>query len=290
MVYIKGINMKKKIIAAALAIAMSLTGCSLSTSSDNSGSSSKSSSSASFDAASYSLDELKAMIDEDGMRSEFMDKRTEKDYSDEAVGAYNSMLGYAESILGKDSYKLFDMYYVDETDDYVVKIVLNEFRNSKDTENAPIMLNCDKEGKNIRSMLEGFLYAREWTKQLEQEINETVPDYCHLNSYYLVSDHIAITSGSNTYDISDIGKTKPSGDWKINLILKAGTSKDSFEKNYEALKPVLDKYGVNEVNVLVPKDNDAYQKLLTNETITNNCYYFTEDGIDWFERNYGGSK
>ena len=279
--------MKKKIIAAVLAASMLLTGCSLSTSSDSSGTSSVSSS---YSATSYTLDELKAKINEEGLRSQFYDERKEDSFTDEAVKAYNAMLGYAEKVLGNDDYKLFDMYYVDSTNDYVVKIVTNEYRNSKDTENAPRMLSCDKNGENIRSMIEGFLYSREWTKQLSREVNEALPEQCHLNTYYLSGDNIAITAGDRTYDLSGIGVSKPSGDWKINLIFKPGTSKADFEKNYTVLKPVLDKYGVNELNVLVPKDNDAYEKFLTNETITNNCYYFTEEGVDWFERNYEGSK
>lgn len=279
--------MKTKIIAAVLAASMLLTGCSLTTSSDSSGTSSVSSS---YSAASYTLDDLKAKLNEDGMQSQFLKDRTDRDFTDEAVKAYNEMLGYAENVLGNNDYKLFDMYFVESTNDYVAKIVLNEYKNSKDTENAPIMLSCNKNGENLRSMLEGFLYSREWTKKLSQEVNDSVPDHCHLNTYYLSGDNIAISPGNKTYDLSGVGNSKPDGDWKINLILDPGTSKADFENIYPKLKPVLDKYGANELNVLVPKDKDAYNKFLTDENITNNCYYFTEDGIDWFERNYGGSK
>ena len=280
--------MKRELIAAALAGSLILTGCSATTSSDSSGASSLSASSSSeYIPKNYTLDELKAKINETGMISETFKDNTDADFSEEAVKAYNELLAYAEKVLGNDDYKLFDFYYSTQIKDYAVKIVLNEYRNGNDTENAPILLY--KKGGEINSCLEGFLYAREWTKKLQQEINDAVPEYYHLNTLLLNADHITVGSGDMTYDLSGIGNVKPSGDWRINLILKPGTAKEDFERNYEYLKPILDRYGVTMLNIFVPKNSRIYDSFISEETITGNIYLFNDKSeFDWSERNYKG--
>ena len=273
--------MKTKIIAAALAGTLMLTGCSFSFS----GSSDSSSSSAIQ--TDYSLDELKAMLNEEGMISEYISDRGDADYSDEAVKAYNSMLTYAEEKLGGRDYKLFDLYYVDQTDHYVVKLVLDEYKNSGDTENAPVMLSCNRDGRAIKSHVEGFVYAREWEKALAGEINALYPDY-HLNSFYLLSDYVSLNDGENKYKTENIGKEELSGDWSVNIIPPAGTSKDEFSKSYKDIKPILDKYSVSELTVYVPDSKTQREQIIRDETITNNCYYYTSTSSGWIERNYKG--
>ena len=271
--------MKRKFIAAALAGSMLLSGCSLSHSSG----SSESSSAAKTQTASYSLSELKDMLNEPGMVSEFINERGEADYSGEAVKAYNAMLTYAEKELGGRSYKLYDLYYVDSTEDYVAKIVLDEYKDSGDTENVPIMISCDKKGEKISSGIPGFLYARDWTNSVSSELSAICPDY-HMNTFYLLSDHLITPAG----DKKDLQKDY-SGEWSINLVLPVGTKKSDFEKNYPAIKTVLDKYSVTELNLIVPDSKEAYDKLLSKETISGNCYYFNSDGVDWLERDYKGN-
>ena len=280
--------MKRELIAAALAGTLILTGCSVTTSSDSSGASSVSASTSSeYIPKTYTLDELKAKINETGMTSETFKDNTDADFSEEAVEAYNELLAYAEKVLGNDDYKLFDFYSDIQLKKYVVKIVLNEYRNGKDTENAPILLY--KKGGEINSCLEGFLYAREWTEQLRKELTDAVPAYCHLNTMFLASDQIAVGSGDMTYDLSEIGNIKPSGKWRINLILKPGTSKLDFDVTFETIKPILDKYGVTELNVFVPKNSRIYDSFISEETITGNIYFFNaKEEFDWSERNYKG--
>lgn len=270
--------MKRKLIAAALAAVTALSGCT---------SSRMYQPSESTPAASYSISELTDMVNAEGLRSKYFDDRSEADMSDEALKAYNNMLGYAEEKLGGRAYKLYDFYKVDfETvKSYVVKIVLDEYKDSDDHDNAPIMISCDLDGSHIKSALSGFIYAREWTEQLGSEINALYPDY-HLNTFYLQSEHLVLSINDTTYDTAGIGNTELSGDWDINLILPVGTSEEDFAKAYGDIKPVLDKYSVTELNVIEPDSQSSYDDLINKETITGNCYYYITDGLDWIKRGY----
>lgn len=132
---------------------------------------------------SYSMDDIRAKVHP----TLYNDEREFKpdDYSDDALRADNSMLGYAERIVGTEYY-VYDYHYEDRTEppySWVIKIVPYEMARTAESENRrlyidePITLFYKEDGSSVQSCLESYLMERKWFDDLSRELTESFPDY-----------------------------------------------------------------------------------------------------------------
>ncbi|MBP5363451.1 MAG: hypothetical protein J6Y71_10625 [Ruminococcus sp.] len=225
-------------------------------------------------------DSIRKMAEESKMHAADIADRKADDLSEEAVSTYFNLMKYASNFLGSKSYSLYDFRKTDSG--YYVKIVLDDYIASGDDENAPIMISSDFGGYRLKSGLAGFVYSREWTQSLIDEVYESYPTY-HLNTYSLESDneYLSIDRGEETYNLGNIGRELMAGTWSVNMILPVGTEKPEFERAYAEIEPILKKYSVNQLTVVVPDSKESYDRMLSDEKITGNCYFDNDTGIDW---------
>ena len=285
--------MKIKYLSLLLAAAISLSGCSSSKTNVISGNDApatveKPSLSAQEEESPYgryTINKLTEMAKE-GMHSSHVEQLSPEDMTDDAVIAYNNLINYAESTLSDTGFHIYDFCHYDYGKDsgYLIKIVLDEYKDSYDRRNAPVIISCREDGTRLKSQLSGFIYARKWTEALSDEIADKYPNY-HLNTFYLAADDavLFVDRSAETYNLYGIGIEPMEGSWSVNLILPPDTSKAEFKKAYDELKLLLKSYSVKELTVVCPEDKEKYNYLLDRETITNNCYYLYDAGNGWID-------
>ena len=237
--------------------------------------------------SSYTAAELLEMAENSPMHSEFLGSRGGDDLSEEAAVAYNNLIRYASNYLRDKSFCVYDIYATEkdgELSGYVLKIVPEGYEDTGDHENAVVSLFCDTTGSHIKGNLAGFAYSRKWTETLADEVNDKYPSY-HFSTFTLQADKdfLPIENGEQTYNLMNIGNEPMTGDWTVNLILPEGTGKTEFDKAYAELEPVFRKFSATEVTVLAADSKGSYEKFVSEEGFTGNCYYFIEDGFDWRE-------
>lgn len=229
--------------------------------------------------ASYSMDDIKAKVHP----TLYYDKREFKpdDYSDDALRAYNSMLGYAERIVGTEYY-VYDYYYADWTEPpntWVIKIVPYEMARTAESENRRlyfdewISLFYDEDGSSVKSCLEPYFMERKWFDDLERELSENFPEYEFVlaisvfEGYYPnileerfedYSDYTCIINDefygkSDEYEYGNI----------LYLNLPSGTEREKAAEIFEQVKPILIKYCVTEVKVFTPNEYEFLEELET---------------------------
>ncbi len=211
----------------------------------------------------------------------------------EALRAYNILLGYLENEL-QISYQLCDYYYVDFDEIpncYVIKVVPDgeapdRYEAGKVPENA-VMLSVYPDGTHAESGVVPHLMARKWTADLRAEFAKLHPEW-HLNTEYLVLDHIApAVSGTEYPDIRDyrffLEGERPIGsrDMTVNLILPVGTPEADAEAVFAEAEPLLMKYHATFVLLVTPQDDAAMEKLLAEEAQSGNYYEFHAVPLAW---------
>ncbi len=242
-------------------------------------------------AANYQAADLKTL-----MLPDFTDPTPPDadDVSEEALHAYNILLGYLENEISV-SYQLCDYYYVDFDEipkAYVIKVIPdNEKPAELDSGNIPenaVMLTCKKDGSNPQSGVVPHLMARQWTKDLQAELAKLYPDW-HLNTWYLMPDNICPGIKSGQYaDIRDyseilkkIAESQYGCDMYINILLPAGTAESDAEHFMEAVKPLMQSYSVSNVTFVAPANDDALKEFLAEEKWSGNTYSYAGEKAAW---------
>lgn len=215
--------------------------------------------------ASYSLNEINAKFHP----TMFNDERELKadDVSDDALRAYNAMLGYAERVLGTEYY-VYDYYYADWTEpphSWLIKIVPYEMARTAESEgrglyfDEEISLFYDEDGSEVLSCLEPYYMEQKWFDDLEHEMAESFPDYqlelrisVFEGIYPNVLERRFDDTSDYTYIINESFYDK-ADDWEygniINVIIPSDTKQDSAAEIFERVKPLLTRYCVTEVNI-----------------------------------------
>lgn len=247
----------------------------------------------------YTLEELMELaLDNSALGSGAQDE----DYTDDALEAYNIMLGYAENEAGVSEYKIYDFYYVhfDSHQSYVIKIVMDDEIQS--AENDPeldvgderiVTLTCDPDGSDVSSCIETHLMAKRWRSDLADEFSDSFPDY-HTNFWYNSLDYFDTkVAGKNYTDRSDYTYYLEDDfyaqgghefyDISVNVIVPVGTDQSQAGTIFEEIKPLLRKYCVTDVQMLAPLDEEAYQLILSEEEITGN-HYVGDATNAWLEK------
>ncbi|MDE6732558.1 MAG: hypothetical protein K2J77_06750 [Oscillospiraceae bacterium] len=221
---------------------------------------------------SYSMDDIKAKVHP----TLFNDEREFKpdDYSDDALRAYNSMLGYAERLIGTDYY-VYDYYYADWTNpphSWVIKIVPYEMARTAESENRrlyidePICLFYGEDGSSVQSCLEPYFMERKWFDDLSRELTESFPDYkteLRISEFQAIYPNVLETQFDDpsdyTYIINDSFYDRRD-EWEygnvITVILPSDTEQDSAAEVFERIKPLLTRYCVTEVNICTLTDEE----------------------------------
>ncbi|MBR6107140.1 MAG: hypothetical protein IKQ39_03945 [Oscillospiraceae bacterium] len=246
----------------------------------------------SWEPTAYKADDLPELMPENYTLPHTPDA---DDTSDEALRAYNLLLGYLENELHIE-YQLCDYYYVDFDEIphcYVIKVVPDgeppEF--TKDVQAVPenaVMLSVYPDGSHAESGVVPHLMARKWTEDLRAELAKSHPDW-HMNTWYLVLDHIVPPIAGYEYaDIRDYhelldGKLAAAGntDMCINLLLPPGTPESDADAVFAELEPLLKQYGVTEIRLVTPKDDAAMQQYLAAEKQTGNQYGYMREPNAW---------
>lgn len=248
-----------------------------------------------WDSTSYSIEEIKSLAS----KVNALDNINDDDCTDEALKAYNIMLGYAENAADFE-YKVYDFYHVDfpTVKSYVVKLISSSDNEEiKDNEKLTtsdcriVMLTCSEDGTDVRSQIEPKLMARRWMKELSAAVTAEYPDY-HVNGQYISLDyivpHVFKESYSDRSDYTYFFKDDfyESGDYKhydnvINVIVPPDTPEESAQKIYSELEYILRKYCVTSVGIYAPNNSGTYERLLDEEALTGNHYNFNDDDIKW---------
>lgn len=248
-----------------------------------------------WDPTSYSIEDIKSFAS----KVNALDNIKDDDCTDEALNAYNIMLGYAENAADFE-YKVYDFYHVDfpTVKSYVVKLISSSDNEEiKDDEKLItsdyriVMLTCNEDGTDVQSEIEPKLMARRWIEELSAAVTAEYPDY-HINGQYISLDHIVPHVFKESYsDRSDYtyffkNDFYESGDYKyydnvINVIVPPDTPEESAQKIYSELEYILRKYCVTSVNIYAPTDSEVYNRLLDEENLTSNRYNFNDNDIKW---------
>lgn len=213
----------------------------------------------------YSMDDIKAKFHP----TLFNDEREFKadDFSDDALRAYNSMLGYAERILGTEYY-VYDYYYADWTDpphSWLIKIVPYEMARTAESEDRklyidePICLFYDEGGDSMRSCLEPYLMEQKWFDDLSRELTESFPDYrteLRISVFQEIYPDVLETQFDDpsdyTYIINDSFYDRLD-EWDygngIYVILPGDMGQDGAAEVFEQIKPLLTRYCVTDVDI-----------------------------------------
>lgn len=222
--------------------------------------------------ASYSMDDIKAKVHP----ALYYDKREFKpdDYSDDALRAYNSMLGYAEKIVGTEYY-VYDYYYADWTDpphSWVIKIVPYEMARRAESEerrlyvDEPISLFYDEDGSEVTSCLEPYYMERKWFDDLSRELTESFPDYqlgLRISVFEGIYPNVLETRFDDpsdyTYIINESFYDRLD-EWDygnvIYVILPSGTEQDSAAEVFEQIKPLFMRYCVTAVDICTLSEDE----------------------------------
>lgn len=240
----------------------------------------------------YTIDEIISK----GTKNNRLDDNTAEDISDKALKAYNFILGYTENIVHQD-YKVFDFYYSQYTDSYVIKIIIgDEVESAEKVEQLAtsdvrvIMLSCNSRATALQSGIETHLMARKLSEDLGTELLEGYPDY-HLNSWYINLDYICPKSYNGKYDDPSDYTYYYKEDFydskikfyenTVNVIIPCGVNKEDAVKIKEDIKSILKKYYITSVNIVCPRDDTAYDNIIENEKISGNNYLYDKDNVEW---------
>ena len=212
----------------------------------------------------------------------------------EALRAYNRMLIYLDSL--QISYKIYDFYYVSQFENYILKVILSDWileyqrdktQNQRGAEPFILMLSCKKDGTNMESTVIPFLMARKMQEDIKEEFKIHFPDY-HINFFYLNLD--VVNSSVNKYGLEDkenyhlYYQNSRLYSNVLNIVVPVGTQIEDADSIYEQVKPLLIKYHITQVNILATPDENAYQRLIDRELITNNHYlYKDKEEVAWIQ-------
>ncbi|MGN0610150.1 MAG: hypothetical protein ACI4JI_00070 [Ruminiclostridium sp.] len=292
-------NNKRKIaslvLCAAVALSAALCGCSeqQSTSDDSTVSEPY------WKATTYTINEINAK----SHPTFHNDERTLRpvDLSDDALHAYNVMLGYAENILGQDYY-VYDYYFADWTDppnSWIIKVIPYDIAEKAEAEDRSpsfsdeiLSLFYKEDGTEINSTIEPYYMARHWMADLKRDVAKSFPDYhvelqiSELDNIYpnVLTDNL-VGICDYTYIIND-GFYDKRDEWIygniINIIAPAGTKQSDSDNIFEQLKPILKSYCVTEVYLYTPKTKEGFDEWAEYEGITQNDHTLSEQ-LYWVE-------
>lgn len=136
-----------------------------------------------WQSASYTLDEIDAKFHP--VLFNYERELKYDDVSEDALNAYNVMLGYAERILGREYY-VYDYYYADWTEppnSWLIKVVPYDMARTAEAEDRnlyidePLSLFYDEGGSEVNSTIEPYFMERKWFADLEREMSESFPEY-----------------------------------------------------------------------------------------------------------------
>lgn len=251
-----------------------------------------------WDPASYSIDEIKKLA----AKVNGLDNVKDDDCTDEAVKAYNVMLGYAENV-AKFDYSVYDFYHVDFPDlkSYVIKLirsddaeVIMDDEKLLPNDSRIVMMTCHENGTDVQSEIEPKLMARRWIEELSASVENEHADF-HVNAQYISIDHIVPHVSEEKYsDRSDYtyffkddfyksGKNKIY-DNIVNIIVPPDMPEESVRYAYMELESILKKYCVTAVNFYAPNDDETFDRLIDEEVPSSGNYYnFNDDDIKWYK-------
>lgn len=245
---------------------------------------------------SYTFDEINAKFHP----KYYNDERVLKadDISEDALNAYNAMLGYAEKILGQDYY-VYDYYYADWTEppkSWLIKVVPYEMARAAEAEGRdclyttePLCLHYCEDGSEVISGIEPYYMARRWFDDLKRDMAESFPDYfveleiTEFEGIYpnVLKDKFPETD-DYTYIINDSFYAKQ-GEWEygniINVMVPAGTKQSDAAVIFEQIKPLLRRYCVTEVYLFAPTTKEVFDSWAADED-----KYSVLDNLDWEEQ------
>ncbi len=225
-----------------------------------------------WETAEYTMEEINAKYRLGLCNDERI--RKADDVSEDALRAYNILLGYAERVIGTDYY-VYDYYYADWTDpphSWLIKIVPYEMAEIADDEerglyiDEPVTLIFKEDGSKVNSTIEPYLMEKKWFAELENEMSESFPEYeieleiSEFEHLYpdILRDKFADPSdygyliNENFYDNLS--------EWEygniINVRLPEGTEQSGAAKAFERIKPTLAGYCVTEVRMFAVTDGE----------------------------------
>ena len=206
----------------------------------------------------------------------YNDERIRKfdDMSEDALKAYNVLLGYAESVIGGDYY-VYDYYYADWTDpphSWLIKIVPYEMARTAESEgrelyiDEPITLFFKEDGSEVNSTIEPYLMEKKWFSELKNEMSESFPEYkveLAISEFEHLYPDILTEKFSDpsdyTYLINEEFYNKLS-EWEygniIDIQLPAGTDQSGAAGAFERIKPTLTRYCVTQVRMFAVTDGE----------------------------------
>lgn len=240
----------------------------------------------------YTVEELMAKALVNNSNLENID---DDDCTEEAMYAYNQMLGYVENDIGME-YKIYDFYHVNFKTEksYVIKIVLidnvpemeEKGTNINISDPRIIMLSCDEDGRNVKSGVVPHLMASKWSEDIVAAIGEKFPEY-HTNIFYVylnnIYPYVSSFDYTDFYDYTYYYKEKERKycDNVINVIVPVGTPESDASEIYKELLPILEKYFVTEVRIAAPADDEAYDRIIEEEKPEGNLYQFDSENVAW---------
>ena len=252
---------KSVILCIAAALFIMLCGCSNSESDTNK----PSLTGQYWMSAEYTLDEINAKFHPVFFNYE---REFKEEYvSEDALHAYNVMLGYAERIFDREYY-VYDYYYADWTDpphSWLIKIVPYDMARAAEEEDhnlyitEPISLFYKEDGSEVLSTVEPYFMEQKWYADLEHELSENFPELTFelaisaFEGYYPnvlnerfdgFSDYTCVINNDfyGRADEFEYGNI-------IDVILPMETGKNEAAEIFEQIKPILIKYCVTEVRV-----------------------------------------
>lgn len=279
------------LLLAAVVFAAMLSGCSA-----NKNTSDESSSHGQYwKSTSYTFDEINAKFHAKYYENERVLKAD--DVSEDALNAYNSMLGYAERILGQDYY-VYDYYYADWTDpphSWLIKVVPYEMARAAEAEGRdylyitePFCLHYCEDGSKVISGIEPYYMAQRWFDDLKRDMAESFPDYCvesEITEFEGIYPNVLKDKfpeiDDYTYIINDSFYAKRD-EWKygniIIVIVPVGTKQSEAAVIFEQIEPVMRRYCVTEVYLFAPTTKEVYDSLMSDDD-----RYWIGDNSDWEE-------
>ncbi|MDE7390092.1 MAG: hypothetical protein K2M82_04035, partial [Lachnospiraceae bacterium] len=246
---------------------------------------------------SYTIDEL---LEKSLSKNNSLDNLKDEDCTEEALYAYNKMIGYVENDLGL-KYKIYDMYCSDISNsyEYVIKIVLEQdvedFEAEEKIDVGDIRTQCliyDKNGK-IKSTVVAYIMGQKWREDVTAAMEKSFPQY-HTNMCFVQlynSDFHDITDNgykdiydySYYYNLDEYNNAdRVNYDNSVNVIAPVGTSEEDAEKIKEEVRTLLEQYCVTDICVMAPVDEETYDRLIAEEEYKNG-YWFTSD-MEWFHQ------
>lgn len=220
----------------------------------------------------YTMDEINAKFHQ----TFYNDEREFKaeDISDDALHAYNVMLGYAERILGQEYY-VYDYYYADWNDppfSWVIKVVPYEMARTAEAEerslyfDEPLSLFYCENGSEVISTIEPYYMALKWDADFKRDMAESFPDYqleVEISELECIYPNVLKERFDDISDYSYIINESfydKIAEWEygniIGVIPPSDTKQKDAAKIFEQIKPILTRYCVTEVNIFTLTADD----------------------------------